>query len=143
GDRGAYTLALNIASPRTSLLPDRIGRAADGFGPFDTVAGTVTFHMSKDQFDYFTDHAYGKGATGRQNFRDFALVPHEWLRLTIEPQLDKQYVNVGFELLAGDGSRVAVARAPASILAGDAFRTLVDRSMGQMLAAEEKKPGSS
>lgn len=143
GDRGAYALVLDVTSPHASLSTARLGQAADAFAPTDSVAGTVSFHMSKDEFDYFTDHAYGKGATGRQNFKDFALVPHTWLRLTVEPHLADQYVDVGFDLITTDAQRVAVAKAPASIAAGDAFRTLVDRSMGKMLAAEKAAPGSS
>ena len=64
--------------------------------------------MSKDDFDFFVDRAYGKGATSRQNFHDFALVPYEWLRLTVEPHLDEKFVNVGFEVLALDGKRIPV-----------------------------------
>ena len=45
------------------------------------------FHLTKDDFDYFVDHAYGKDATAAQNFNDFALVPHTWLRLTVTPHL--------------------------------------------------------
>jgi uncharacterized protein (DUF2141 family) len=103
----------------------------------------VWFHLTKDQFDYFVDHAYGKGATGRQNFKDFALVPHTWLRLSVEPQLMQQKVSVGFDVLLSDGTRRALAKAPASILAGSSFQALVDRNMGSMTLAEKNLPGSS
>jgi hypothetical protein len=143
GDTGKYSLVLDISTPKTSLAKDAIGKAADKTTPFDTVAGTVWFHMSKDDFDYFVDHAYGKGATGRQNFKDFALIPFEWLRLTVEPHLDQQFVDVGFELLGVDGKRTALAKAPASILAGKVFQTMVDRNMENMIAQEKAKVGSS
>jgi len=143
GDAGKYYLVIDVATPKTSLTPDRLGQAAEESEPYDTVAGTVWFHMTKDDFDFFVDRAYGAGATSKQNFTDFALVPHEWLRLTVEPQLEDQKVNVGFELLTVDDRRVAIAKAPASILAGKVFQTLVDRNMTTMLAQEKASPGSS
>lgn len=143
GDAGKYKLIVDIQSPRTGLDKDKIGKAAEDFGPYDTVAGTVWFHMQRAEFDFFTDHAYGSGATSKQNFTDFKLVPHEWLRLTVEPHLDQKFVNVGFEVVAVDGKRIPVSKAPASILAGDAFRALVLRNMTTMTAQEKQQPGSS
>jgi hypothetical protein len=143
GDGGKYSLVIDIQTPQTSVLPDRIGRPAGSTGPFDTVAGTVWFHMTRDDFAYFVDHAYGKGATSKQNFTDFALVPHEWLRLTVEPHLDRKYVSVGFEVLTVDNKRIAVARAPASVLAGNTFQMLVLQNMATMSEQEKAKPGSS
>src|SRR5258706_15259655 len=99
--------------------------------------------MTKDDFDLFTKHAYGAEATGKQNFNDFALVPHTWLRLTVEPHLDAQYVSVGFEVLGLDGKRTAVAKAPASIHAGGTFKALVLRNMTAMMDQEKAKVGSS
>ena len=143
GDAGVFSLVLDIASPKTSLEKDFVGKAAENTQPFDTVAGTVWFHMTKDDFDYFVDHAYGKGATGRQNFKDFMLVPHEWLRLTVDPHLDEKFVTVGFEIVGVDGKRTAIAKAPASILAGKAFQTMVDRNMANTINQEKAKAGSS
>lgn len=143
GKQGVYSLVVDITTPRTSLLADKIGQPADSYAPSDTVAGTVWFHMSKDDFDYFVDHAYGKGATSKQNFKDFALVPHNWLRLTVEPHLDQKFVDVGFEVVTLDGKRLAVAKAPASVLAGSDFQHLVDMNMTTMLAQEKATPGSS
>lgn len=143
GKEGVYSLVLDISTPRTSLVPGKIGTPADSFDPYDTVAGTVWFHMSKDDFDYFVDHAYGKGATSKQNFTDFALVPHKWLRLTVTPHLDQKFVDVAFDVLTLDGKRIPVAKAPASILAGSDFQALVDTNMSTMLAQEKAKPGSS
>ncbi len=140
---GVYTLVIDISSPHTNLAPGSIGQPASNAGPFDTVAGTVNFHLSKDEFDYFVDHAYGDGATGNQNFSDFALVPHTWLRLTVTPQLSDGYINVGFQVLLADGTRIDLAKAPASILAGDAFHALVDRNMETMLEQEAATKGSS
>jgi hypothetical protein len=143
GDFGKYTIVLDISTPKTSLDQKNIGLPVAKTAPYDTVAGTVWFHLSKDDFDYFVDHAYGKGATGRQNFTDFALVPHDWLRLTVDPHLQDEYVNVNFEILGVDGKRTPVAKAPASILAGKTFQTMVDRAMENTINAEKAKPGSS
>lgn len=144
GDEGKYSIVLDITSPQTSLLSGHIGQPAETGAPYDTVAGTVWFlNTTKDDFDYFVDHAYGEGATAQQNFSDFALVPYNWLRLTVDPHLDKKFVNVGFDVLTLDGKRVAVAKAPASILAGNEFQALVDRNMTNMLTQEQKTPGSS
>lgn len=143
GNAGAYSLVLDVASPRTGLEKASIGKAVDDFEPYDTVAGTVWFHLTQDDFDFFTEHAYGQGATSKQNFTDFKLVPHNWLRLTVEPHLDEKFVGVGFEVVSVDGKRVPVAKAPASILAGSTFRAMVDRNLNTMRAQEKVKPGSS
>ncbi len=143
GDHGKYTLIVESSSPRTSLVADRVGLAMQSAAAWDWIAGTVWFNLQKDDFDFFVDHAYGAGATSKQNFKDFQLVPHNWLRLTVEPHLDKQFVSVGFEVIANDGQRLALAKAPASILAGATFQALVDRNMGNMLDQEAKKAGSS
>jgi len=143
GSAGVYSLVVDVTSPRTSLEKANIGKAADEFEPYDTVAGTVWFHLSKDDFDFFTNHAYGSGATGKQNFKDFQLVPHNWLRLTVEPHLDDKFVSVGFEVVSVDDKRIPVAKAPASILAGSTFRAMVDRNLVTMREQEKAVPGSS
>ena len=143
GNGGVFSLVVDVTSPQTSLEKGKVGTAVRDFEPHDTVAGTVWFHLSKDDFDFFTEHAYGAGATSKQNFKDFKLVPHEWLRLTVEPDLGEQLVNVGFEVVGVDGSRTPVAKAPASILAGGTFRALVDRNLVTMRAQEQAAPGSS
>jgi uncharacterized protein (DUF2141 family) len=143
GEKDAYTLVVDIASPRTHLDPTLIGQAAAAPGATDSVAGTVWFHMSRDEFRFFSDHAYGKGATSKQNFTDFHLMPFDWLRLTVEPHLDQQFVHVGFEVVDGSGKRTPVAAAPASVLAGATFQSLVDRNMTTMMDAEAQKAGSS
>ncbi len=142
-DSGVYSLVVDVSSPPTNLDPGKIGTPIEGTDPYDTVAGTVWFHLSKDDFDFFASHAYGMDGTGAQNFSDFALDPHDWLRLTVEPHLADQYVSVGFDVLGLDGSRTRVAKAPASVLAGGLFRAMVDRNMTTMLAQEKAKPGSS
>ena len=143
GNQGKYTLHVTVSSPRTSLVPDQIGHALQSAAAFDSIAGTVWFHLNKDDFDFFVDHAYGAGATSKQNFKDFRLFPHNWLRLTVDPHLDQKFVDVGFEVVTLDGQRIAVAKAPASILAGAAFQELVLHNMGTMLDAEAATPGSS
>jgi hypothetical protein len=140
---GVYTLVIDISSPHTSLQTGQLGQAASNAGPYDSIVGTVNFHLTKDEFDYFVDHAYGDGATGNQNFSDFALVPHDWLRLTVTPHVTDGYINVDFQVLLADGTRIDLANAPASINAGDAFRALVDRNMETMLEQETAAKGSS
>ena len=142
---GVYTLVVDIQSPQTSLIVGNVGKATNTTGgPVDSVSGTVNFHLTKDEFDYFVDHAYGQGATGSQNFKDFQLVPHTWLRLTVTPDLNDKLIDVGFQVLLADNTtRIDLAKAPASILAGDTFHSLVDRNMETMLAQEATKAGSS
>jgi hypothetical protein len=143
GVEGVTTVSLDITTPHTSLGAGHIGQAISADGPYDVVSGTVWFDMERDAFDYFVNHAYGTGTTGGQNFSDFGLVPYTWLRLTVDPHLDESFVNVGFEVLAKDGTRVPVAKAPASIMAGGTFHTLVDKMMDNMTAQEAVMPGSS
>jgi hypothetical protein len=143
GVEGVFTLVLDVSSPTTNLAVGKIGTPALTAGPYDTVTGTVWFGLSQDDFDYFVDHAYGKDATAAQNFNDFALEPHKWLRLTVTPHLDQKFVDVSFAVLGNDGVRTPLAKAPASILAGGLFQALVDRNMTTMTAQEAAKPGSS
>ncbi len=143
GNQGVFTLHITSSSPRTSLVPGEIGQAVQSASAFDSIAGTVWFHLGKDDFDFFVDHAYGAGATSKQNFTDFRLFPHNWLRLTVTPHLDQKFVDVGFEVVTLDNQRIAVAKAPASILAGAAFQQVVSHNMGVMLDAESATAGSS
>jgi hypothetical protein len=140
---GVYTLMLDVGSPTTNLAIGSIGKPAYTGDPYDAINGTVWFHLTQDDFDYFVGHAYGKDQTAAQNFSDFALEPFTWLRLTVTPHLDQQYVNVAFDVLGTDGSRTPFAKAPASILAGGAFQALVDHNMTTMTAQEKAKAGSS
>jgi len=143
---GVYTLVIDIQSPHTSLVVGSVGTPMNNTTntPVDSIAGTVNFHLTKDDFDYFVDHAYGQGATGAQNFSDFALVPHTWLRLTVAPDVPDQLISVGFQVLLADGTtKIDLAKAPASIPAGDAFHALVDHNMETMLAQETATKGSS
>jgi hypothetical protein len=143
GALGVFSLVLDVASPTTNLAVNKIGTAATSTKPYDSIAGTVYFHMTKDDFDYFVQHAYGTAAATGGNFSDFQLVPHTWLRLTVTPHLTQQYVNVGFKVLANDGTLLPVAQAPASVLAGATFQALVDHNMATMTAQETAKAGSS
>jgi hypothetical protein len=142
-DSGVYSLIVDVGSPTTNLAPGSIGKPVSTADPFDSVSGTVWFHLTKDDFDYFVNHAYGSDGTGQQNFNDFALQPHSWLHLTVEPHVDQKYVKVSFDVMGLDGNRTPVAQAPASILAGSLFQTLVDRNMTTMLTQEQMKAGSS
>jgi hypothetical protein len=143
GTPAGYSLVLDVSSPTTNLALGSIGKPALSDVPYDGISGTVWFQPTQDDFDFFVSHAYGKDATAAQNFNDFALVPFDWLRLTVSPHLSQQYVNVAFAVLGLDGSRTPVASAPASVLAGNTFQTLVDHAMSTMTAQETAKPGSS
>ncbi|HEY1696755.1 MAG TPA: hypothetical protein VGG39_31550 [Polyangiaceae bacterium] len=140
---GVFTLVLDVSSPTTSLMPGNVGKPVSNTAPYDTINGTVWFTLTQDDFDYFVGHAYGADATAGQNFNDFELGSYDWLRLTVTPHLDQQYVNVSFAVLGNDGNRTPFANAPASILAGNTFQTLVDHAMSTMTAQEALKAGSS
>ena len=129
---GLTWLELQTHTPETSLLPGRVNQPAFTGEPFESLAGEVNFHLSIDQFQFFSSRAYGITAGANQNFRDFELQPHNWLRLTVEPDLDNELINVGFEVVTLDGRRLDLARAPASLLAGDQFRENVIRMHANM-----------
>jgi hypothetical protein len=143
GVLGVFTLVVDVTSPHTNLAAGKIGTPVGGFAPYDTVAGTVYFHLTQDEFDFFSSHAYGQGAESQQNFTDFALVPHTWLRLTVQPHLQQEFVDVGFDVLTNSGQRIPVSEAPASTIAGSTFQALTNRYVTNMLAEEAAMPGSS
>jgi len=136
-------LQVQAQGPTTSLLPDRINQAAAEGAPYETVYGLVWFDVDRDQFDFFANRAYGISAGKSQNFKDFELVPHNWLRLTVTPELDEDRVSVGFDVITVDGRRVPVAKAPASLIAGEQFMQTVFRMAENTAAQEEAEPGSS
>jgi hypothetical protein len=143
-DDGTRTrLRLTAESPRTSLLAHRHNEPAYTGDPYETLYGLVYFQLSRDDFDFFSTRAYGITAGAGQNFKDFHLLPHRWLRLTVTPQLDDERVDVAFEVVTTDGRRIPVARAPASIAAGEQFMQNVFRMVDNMNAAEVAEPGSS
>ena len=131
------------AAPRTSLTPGAVNTAAFGGESYEQLSGTVFFTLSVDEFSFFSNRAYGITSGALQNFSDFRLQPHNWLRLTVTPRLADELVDVGFEVIAMDGSRVPFARAPASVVAGEQFQQNVIRMVDDMLAAEAAAPGSS
>jgi hypothetical protein len=136
-------LEVQAQGPTTSLLPDRINKAAAEGKPYETVYGLVWFDVERDQFDFFANRAYGISAGKSQNFKDFELVPHNWLRLTVTPELDEDRVSVGFDVITVDGRRIPVAKAPASLIAGEEFMQTVFRMAENTAAQEKAKPGSS
>lgn len=137
------TLELQAQGPTTSLLPDRVNKAAAEGKPYETVYGLVWFDVRRDEFDFFANRAYGISAGKSQNFKDFELVPHNWLRLTVTPELDQDRVSVGFDVVIVDGRRIPVAKAPASLIAGEQFMQTVFRMADNTAAQEKAKPGSS
>lgn len=136
-------LEVQAQGPTTSPLPDRINKAAAEGKPYETVYGLVWFDVDRDQFDFFANRAYGISAGKSQNFKDFELVPHNWLRLTVTPELDDDRVSVGFDVVTVDGRRIPVAKAPASLIAGEQFMQTVYRMAENTAAQERAKPGSS
>jgi len=136
-------VVLNFRSPTTSLLSDQVNMPATDGKPFETIYGMVNFSLSRDQFDFFVERAYGLSAGKNQNFKDFQLLPHDWLRLTVEPDIDNLLINVGFEVVTLDGSRVAISQAPASMVVGEQFKNSVFRKVDNMLEQEASQPGSS
>lgn len=139
----APVLEVSANSPVTSLTDQRINRPATDEPASESIYGLVWFHVRRDQFDFFVNRAYGLSAGKSQNFADFQLVPHRWLRLTVTPVLDRGRVDVGFEVLTLDGERVPVAKAPASLVAGEQFMRTVFRGFDTMEAQEAAAPGSS
>lgn len=142
GPRGPE-LVVDLRGPRTSLSPGTVNSPMYTGRPYETVYGLVFFSLGRDDFDFFVNRAYGLSAGAMQNFRDFRLLPHDWLRLTVTPELDDAMVDVGFELVAVDGSRVPVARAPASVRAGEQFMQNVFLMVDTMANQEALEPGSS
>lgn len=136
-------LKVDVNTPRTSLITGSINQPYLSGAPFESIYGLVNFTLTRDQFDFFSTRAYGLSAGANQNFNDFLLLPHRWLRLTVTPLLDDLTVDVGFEVVTVDGRRLDIARAPASVIAGEQFRETVFRMVDNMNAAEERLPGSS
>lgn len=131
------------SAPQTSLEPGMVNTPAFTGDPYEQLAGTVFFELSRDEFSFFTNRAYGVSSGALQNFQDFHLLPHDWLRLTVTPQLQNRDVNVAFEVITVDGRRVPFAQAPASIVAGEQFQENVFAMVDAMNAAEATTPGSS
>jgi len=136
-------LEFDVQGPTTSLSNGNINEPAQTGKPFESLYGLVWFGVSKDQFDFFANRAYGISKGKSQNFADFELVPHNWLRLTVTPKLDEDRVDVGFEVVTLDGRRIPIAKAPASLVAGEEFMQTVFRMIDTMEAQEQAKPGSS
>lgn len=130
-------------APQTSLAPGMVNTPAFTGDPYESLSGTVFFELSRDEFSFFTNRAYGISAGALQNFQDFHLQPHDWLRLTVTPQLANQDVNVAFEVITVGGDRLHFANAPASIVAGEQFQENVFAMVDAMNAAEAATPGSS
>ncbi len=141
--KSGIQLKVDVNTPRTSLIKGNINQPYLSGAPFESIYGLVNFSLSRDQFDFFSTRAYGLSAGANQNFSDFLLLPHRWLRLTVTPLLDDLTVDVGFEVVTVDGRRLDIARAPASVLAGEQFRETVFRMVDNMNDAEQRQPGSS
>ncbi|HBX76054.1 MAG TPA: hypothetical protein DEG43_00270 [Acidimicrobiaceae bacterium] len=141
-DTGPY-LEITANTPVTSLAKGNINEPAVEGTAVESIYGLVWFGVSRDQFEFFVDRGYGVTAGKAQNFNDFELLPHSWLRLTVTPQLDDDRVDVAFAVVTKDGDRVPFARAPASLVAGELFKNTVFRQIDAMDAQEARQPGSS
>jgi hypothetical protein len=137
------SIELTFASPTDSLEDGKTNSPALVGQPFETVGGTVWFSLTRDEFDFFSHRAYGVDQGAEQNFNDFLLHPHDWLRLTVTPQYALKVVDVAFEVVTVDNRRVPLAKAPASYVAGEQFGAHVERLADNMIAAEKAQPGSS
>ncbi len=142
-ENGQSRIELRTNTPQTSLEPGFVNAPAFTGEPHEVLAGTVWFELTRDEFDFFSTRAYGITAGAAQNFEDFRLLPHDWLRLTVTPRLDDKLIDVGFEVVDLDGSRLQLARAPASLVAGEQFRENVFRMVTNMNDQERNEPGSS
>jgi len=136
-------LIITTENPRTSLRAGEINTAAFSGNPHEMIGGTVNFSLSRDEFDFFSARAYGVSAAADQNFDDFRLQPYDWLRITVTPLIDDGMVDVAFDVVLLDGTRVPFARAPASYVAGEQFRQNVFRLVDNMNDAERAEPGSA
>lgn len=140
---GEATLSVQTENPRTSLRSGLVNTAAFEGTPHEMIGGTVNFELSRDEFDFFSARAYGISSGRDQNFDDFQLLPHDWLRITVTPLLEDGMVDVAFDVVLLDGRRVPFARAPASYVAGEQFRQNVFRMLDNMRAQEREAAGSS
>lgn len=140
---GRAQLEIETNATQTSLDPGFVNQAAFAGEPTEVIAGTVWFELTRDEFDFFSKRAYGVTEGAAQNFDDFRLRPHEWLRLTVTPMLEERLIDVAFEVVTQDGRRVPLARAPASLIAGQQFRENVFRMVDNMNDQERAEPGSS
>lgn len=140
---GAPSLVFEVEHPQTSLTAGEVNKPAFDGDPYETLGGTVWFELGRSEFDFFSTRAYGITPGFRQNFADFKLLPHDWLRLTVNPLLSQGMVDVNFDVVTLDGRRIPLARAPASLLAGEQFQKNVLRLVDNMLDQEAIEPGSS
>jgi hypothetical protein len=130
-------------TPLLSLEQKDLYEPATKGKPFDTIYGKVFFDLSRDDFNFFARRAYGISAGAEQNFKDFFLMPHAWLQLTVEPKLDKDIVQVNFDVMTEDDRRIRVAKAPASLKGGEQFMQTVFRMVDNMKKQEAEQEGSS
>ena len=105
-NNGQSTLTFQTQNPSTSLTPGHVNQTAFTGAPYEVLGGTVNFNLSRDEFSFFSTRAYGITAGSAQNFPDFELEPHNWLRLTVTPDLENRLVNVAFNVMMLNGQEV-------------------------------------
>lgn len=137
------TLSIEVENPQTSLVAGDVNKPAFTGEPVEVLGGTVWFELGRGEFDFFSTRAYGITPGFSQNFSDFKLMPHEWLRLTVDPLLSQSMVDVNFDVITVDGRRIPLAHAPASLLAGEQFQKNVLRLVDNMMQQEAVMAGSS
>lgn len=140
---GRNRLTIGTEASHTSLAPGHVNQPAFEGDPYETIGGEVWFSLNGEQFDFFATRAYGLGQGAQQNFEDFWLRPHDWLHITVTPRVADRLVDVAFDVVLGDDTRLPLTVAPASYQAGEQFKQNVLRMVENMRRQEAERPGSS
>ncbi len=145
GVGSSFRLVHEIRGPHVVIGDVSHGIPATSTGDWTTLGLSIGFKVRKDQLNFFVDKAYGRGQAEGQSFDHFILgPPHDWLNVTVTPWFGLvPAVNVSFEAILEDGSRIPYAAAPASDVMGAEFIEVVNGAMTAMTAQEEASPGSS
>jgi len=121
------------------------GEPAAWTGDWASLGMSVGFIVRKDQLNFFVDKAYGRGQAEGQSFDHFILgPPHDWINVTVTPWIGLvPAVEVSFEAILEEGSRIPYAAAPASDIMGAQFIEVVNGAMTAMTEQDRAEPGSS
>jgi hypothetical protein len=144
GVGSSFRLVHEVRGPHLLIADQSHGQPATLTGDWTTLGLTVGFIVRKDQLNFFVDKAYGRGQAEGQSFDHFILgPPHDWLNVTVTPWIGLvPAVEVSFEAILEDGSRIPYAAAPASDVMGAQFIEVVNGAMTAMTAQEREEPGS-
>ena len=138
-------LVHEVRGPHQIIGDQSHGEPATLTGDWSTFGMSVGFIVRKDQLNFFVDKAYGRGQAEGQSFDHFILgPPHDWLNVTVTPWLGLvPAVEVSFEGILEDGTRIPYAAAPASDEMGAQFIDVVNGAMTAMTEQEREEEGSS